>query len=55
MLSHGHMADELVSSVLVPIPKDPDGSLVNSDNYRPVALFSANGKLIDMLIMTVKP
>ena len=36
---------------LVPIPKDPSGSLTTSDNYRPIALFSAIGKLIDMLIM----
>ena len=47
----GHMADELLSSVLVPIPKDPNGSLTTSDDYRPIALFSASGKLIDMLIM----
>ena len=47
----GHMADELLSSVLVSIPKDARGSLTNSDNYRAIALFSAIGKVIDMLVI----
>ena len=51
MFMHGHMADELLSSVLVSIPKDARGSLTNSDNYRAIALFSAIGKVIDMLVI----
>ena len=53
MLMHGHVADELLSSVLVIIPKDARGSLTNSNrnNYRAIALFSAIGKVIDMLVI----
>ena len=53
MFMHGHVADELLSSVLVIIPKDARGSLTNSNsnNYRAIALFSAIGKVIDMLVI----
>ena len=50
MLVHGYMPDDMLASVLVPIPKDPRASLTNSGNYRAIALYSTMGKIVDMLI-----
>ena len=50
MLVHGCMPDDMLASVLVPIPKDPRASLTNSGNYRAIALYSSMGKIVDMLI-----
>ena len=50
MLVHGYMPGDMLSSVLVSIPKDPKGSLTSSANYRAIALFSTLGKIVDMLI-----
>ena len=50
MLVHGYMPDDMLASVLVPIPKDPRASLTNSGNYRAIALYSSMGKIVDMLI-----
>ena len=50
MLVHGYMPDDMLASVLVPIPKDPRASLTNSGNYRAIALYSSMGKIVDVLI-----
>ena len=50
MLVHGYMPDDMLASVLVPIPKDPRAPLTNSGNYRAIALYSSMGKIVDMLI-----
>ena len=50
MLVHGYMPDDMLASVLVPIPKDPRASLTKSGNYRAIALYSSMGKIVDMLI-----
>ena len=50
MLVHGYMPDDMLASVLVPIPEDPRASLTNSGNYRAIALYSSMGKIVDMLI-----
>ena len=50
MLVHGYMPDDMLASVLVPIPKDPRASLTNSGNYRAIALYSSMGKIVDMPI-----
>ena len=50
MLVHGYMPDDMLASVLVPIPKDPRASLTNRGNYRAIALYSSMEKIVDMLI-----
>ena len=34
MLVHGHTPDNFLESIIVPIPKDPNGNLGTSNNYR---------------------
>lgn len=51
MLVHGHSSEDLLISILVSIPKDSRASMVNSDNYRGIALSSALGKIIDYILL----
>ena len=34
MLVHGYFPEEMKTSVIIPIPKNPRGNLISSDNYR---------------------
>ena len=51
MLIHGVSPCNLLISTLVPIPKNKNKSLNDSDNYRAIALGSIVGKVIDSVIL----
>jgi hypothetical protein len=46
MLTHGHYADELLVSTIVSLPKDSQGNLCSSDNFRGITLCSSINKLL---------
>ena len=50
MLVHEYIPDDMLSSVLVSIHRDPRASLTNSGNYRAIALYPSMGKIVNMLI-----
>ena len=45
------MPEQLLSSVIIPIPKNSKGNLSDLNNYRGIALSCALGKIIDAWIM----
>ena len=51
MVSHQVAPSNMLSSTLVPIPKDKKKSLSSSDNYRSIALSSIVGKVLDKIIL----
>ena len=51
LLNHGYMPEQLLSSVITPIPKNSKGNLSDLNNYRGIALSCALGKIIDTWIM----
>ena len=51
MLSHSFVPQEMLSSSLVPIPKNMRKSLNTSDNYRSIAIGSIFGKVFDTIII----
>ena len=51
MFSHGYVPEALLVSTFISIPKNLKASLNNSNNYRSIALCSAIGKVIDILIL----
>ena len=53
MIHHGFASSHLVSSVIVPIPKNTRKSLNDSGNYRGIALNSPIGKLFEMVILDI--
>ena len=48
ILYHGFLPDNLLTSVVVPIPKNVKGNMGSSDNYRGIALCSSITKLFDI-------
>lgn len=53
MIRHGFTSSQIVSSVIVPIPKNARKSLNDSSNYRGIALNSPIGKLFELIILHV--
>ena len=51
MLVHGHYADELLTSTIVSLPKDPQADICSSDNYRGITLCSGINKVLDWIIL----
>jgi len=51
MLSHCRAPVGMLTSVLVPIPKNRKKSLSDSSNYRSIALSSVIGKILDLVIL----
>ena len=49
---HGYSPDELLNSIVIPIPKNNRVSLKCSDNYRGIALCNCICKLIDILLIS---
>ena len=51
MITHNIVPDDLLESVLIPIPKDKRKSLNDSKNYRAIAMSSSLLKLLDLCIL----
>ena len=51
MIRHGFASSQLVTSVIVPIPKNTRKSLNNSSNYRGIALNSPVGKMFELVVL----
>ncbi len=54
MLIHGLSPDSIILGIMVPIPKNKEKSLCNSDNYRAIALSSIISKILDCIILIKK-
>lgn len=56
MIKHGHYASELLTSTIISLPKDIQGSAVcNSENYRGIALMSCINKIVDWVLLLKYP
>ena len=52
VLVHGAVADDMLVSTLVPIPKSKNGNCaVSSNYYRAIALTSVLGKIFDRIMI----
>ncbi len=51
MLIHGVCPDSIISSTMVPIPKEKRKSLCCSDNYRAITFSSVFGKVSDWVLL----
>ena len=47
ILIHGFVPRQLMTTVLVPIPKNPGGDICDKSNYRPVAVATMASKLLE--------
>ena len=51
MISHGYAPKQLLMATIIPIIKNKRKSVNDSDNYRGIALSTAIGKLVDLIII----
>ena len=52
-MTHAHVTDFLLTSMLIPIIKDKLGDITSSENYRSIAISSLVMKLFDLVIMNL--
>ena len=52
MLHHGHNPDYILEAVISSIPKNSKEDINSSDDYRGIALSSALGKVLDLIILS---
>ena len=51
MLIHGAIFDNLVITTVIPIPKGHNVNIMDSDNYRSIAMIFVFGKLFDLIVL----
>ena len=51
MMVHGYNANDLLSSMVISIPKNTRGDMSQSDNYRGISLCNCICKLFDVILM----
>ena len=51
MMIHGHIPENLMKSVIVPLVKDKSESLNDKNNYRPIALASQISKVLEKCLL----
>ena len=51
MLNHNYVPSAMLTSTVIPIPKNRRKSLTDSENYRAIALSSILGKVLDWAIL----
>ena len=50
-LSHGHLPDDLMKTIIVPLVKNKTGDLCDKNNYRPIALVTAISKILELVFL----
>lgn len=51
-ISHSHLPDALMKTVVVPIVKNKNGDISDRNNYRPISLATVIAKVLDSLLST---
>ena len=52
-LTHGHVPDAFMQSILVPVIKNKSGDSNDVNNYRPIALVTIASKIFEMILLDV--
>ena len=50
-LTHGHVPDAFMQSILVPVIKKKSGYSSDVNNYRPIALATISSNIIEMIVL----
>ena len=52
MITHGHVSEKFMLTMIVPIVKDKKSSITVSDNYRPIAITNVASKIVEIILLT---
>ncbi len=50
-MTHGHLPDDIMKTIIVPLIKNKMGDLSDKNNYRPIALVTAVSKVLEIVIL----
>ena len=50
-ISHAHLPDSMMKSIIVPLVKNKTGDLSDKNNYRPIALVTSASKILEIIIL----
>ena len=50
-ITHGHMPDSIMKTIIVPLVKNKTGNMSDKNNYRPIALVTAASKILELVLL----
>ena len=51
MISHGHLPDDFMKTIIIPLIKDKSGDTSNVNNYRPIALVTVTSNIFEIILL----
>ena len=51
VISHGHLPDDFMKTIIIPLIKNKSGDTSNVNNYRPIALVTVASKILEMILL----
>ena len=51
MIYHGHLPDDIMKTVIIPLIKNKFGDTSNVNNYRPIAFVTVASKILEIILL----
>ena len=51
VISHGHLPDDFMKTIIIPLIKNKSGDTSNVNNYRPIALVTVASKILEIILL----
>ena len=51
VISHGHLPDDFMKTIIIPLIKNKSGNTSNVNNYRPIALVTVASKILEIILL----
>ena len=51
VISHGHLPDDFMKTIVIPLKKNKSGDTSNVNNYRPIALVTVASKIFEIILL----
>ena len=51
VISHGHLPDDFMKTIIIPLIKNKSGDTSNVNNYRPIALVTVASKIFEIILL----
>ena len=51
VISHGHLPDDFMKTIIIPLIKNKSGDTINVNNYRPIALVTIASNILEIILL----
>ena len=51
VISHGHLPDDFMKTIIIPLITNKSGDTSNVNNYRPIALVTVASKILEIILL----